>query len=142
MKQSKEVRNAQTEKNHAQGKPNIDVIIKNLKPTKLSAFISELDISTDTIVAKVRLVTNNATRRIWVYWGDLESDEISVYPGICLAHSPEFGLPISLPNRTYEIFHVYDEPKDCRTFKKNVKVRIQDHSGRIDQSSQTITLTA
>ena len=100
-----------------------------------------MEISIDNIVAKVKFVTNNATRRIWVYWGDFESDEISVYPGISLAHSPEFGLPNSLPNRTHEIFHVYDEPKDYRTFKKNITVRIQDHTGRIDQSSTTITLT-
>ena len=101
MKQEKQVRTLQTKKLHTQREKNQDEIVKNLKPTKISDFISELEITTENIMAKVWLATNNATKRIWVYWGDLESDEIFVYPEISLAHSPEFGLPNSLSTRTY-----------------------------------------
>ena len=140
MKQQKQVRNVLTEQILAQDINNRGETIKSLKPPKLNDFISELDITTDCVVAKLMLVTNNSTRRVFVYWGDLESDVISIYTRISLTQSPEFGLSISSPDKTYNIFHVYDEPEDRRTFERHVTISIQDHTGNIDQTSISITI--
>lgn len=116
--------------------------VRVLKARKLSHFITESEITTDSIVAKVRIVTGDSTRRIFIDWGDLKSDVISIRPGLNIDLAPVFGTPNPLPNGTYEIFHAYDEPEEKQAFERNVTIRIQDHSGNIDQQSKTITLTA
>lgn len=111
-----------------------------LKPRKLSNLFSELDITTDSVVAKVRIVTEKSTRRIYVDWGDLESDTLTILPGVNTNLS-ETGGPDPLPDGTYEIFHAYQEPENRQSFERHVTVRIEDNSGSIDQRSKTITLT-
>ncbi|MCW5516913.1 hypothetical protein [Muriicola sp. Z0-33] len=115
--------------------------IERLKPRKLHNFFSDLAITTDSVVAKVRIVTNDSTRRISVDWGDLEADTLTIRPGINIDLSPVFGEPNPLPDGTYELFHAYQEPEDRREFERHVTVRIEDGAGNVDQRSQTITLT-
>ena len=115
--------------------------IERLKPRILHNFFSELDITTDSVVAKVRIVTNDATRRISIDWGDLEADNLMIRPGINLDLSPVFGEPNPLPDGTYELFHAYQEQEDRGEFERHVTVRIEDSAGNVDQRSQTITLT-
>ncbi|MBD1262661.1 hypothetical protein HZY62_18840 [Maribacter polysiphoniae] len=136
-----QVRNLEWGKSQQKGGQDWDDVFKSHRTTGLSDFNLEFKISTDTIVAKVSFIANKSTRRIWIFWGDFESDKISVYHGQNFTHSPEFGLPDSVPKRTYEIFHVYDESMACQKFQKNITVRIQDHTGRISQYSKTIDLT-
>ena len=67
--------------------------IKRLKPRKLHNFFTDLEVTSDSVVAKVRIVTNDATRRIVVDWGDLDSDILTIRPGINIDLSPVFGEP-------------------------------------------------
>ncbi|MBD0780028.1 hypothetical protein HPE56_19690 [Maribacter sp. ANRC-HE7] len=133
-----QVRNLELGKSQQKGYQDRDDAFKSHKTTGLSDFNLEFKITTDTMVAKVSFMANKSTKMIWVFWGDLESDKISVYPGLNLTHSPEYGLLDSVPNRTYELLHVYDDPKNPDEFKKSITVRIQEHSGRISQFSKTI----
>ena len=115
--------------------------IKRLKARKLHNFFSELEITSDSVVAKVRIVTNDATRRITIDWGDLDADTLTIRPGINLELSPVFGEPNPLPDGTYELFHAYQEPEDRQAFERHITVRIEDSEGKVDQRSQTLTLT-
>ena len=121
--------------------PNIFGTIERLKPRKLHNFFTDLTITTDSVVAKVRIVTNDATRLISVDWGDLQADTLTIRPGINLDLSPVFGEPNPLPDGTYELFHAYEEQEDRGEFERHVTVRIEDSAGNVDQRSQTITLT-
>lgn len=114
--------------------------IKVLKPRKLSNLFSEVDITTDSVVAKLNIITNKATRRIYVDWGDLESDTLTILPGVNTNLSITPGESDPLPDGTYEIFHAYQEPENRQSFERHVTVRIEDNSGNIDQRSKTITL--
>ena len=72
MKEQKQVGNILTELIHAQDINNLHETNKILKVSKLRGYISELKITTESVVAKVSFVTNKAIRRVVVIWGDLE----------------------------------------------------------------------
>ncbi|MRX63737.1 hypothetical protein [Maribacter luteus] len=109
--------------------------------SEVSDFSLEIDVTTYITVVKVRLAEIESARRLWISWGDFETDRISFNHEINYTDSPELGLPISLPKRRYEALHVYDKPKDSSEFEKNITVRIQDHSGSIRQCSKTINIS-
>lgn len=119
----------------------MDGAVKVLKPRKFVSFLSDLEITSDSVVVKVRLVTDNSTRRIFIDWGDLETDVVSFPPGLNVDFSPVLGTPNPLPDGTYEIFHAYESPEEKVAFERHITLRIQDHSGSIDQRSTTMTLT-
>ncbi|MDE3743490.1 hypothetical protein [Maribacter polysaccharolyticus] len=122
---------------------SLEELLKIMNRTRRRTdFYQEFEITTDHSVAKVRYVAKVTTKSIWIFWGDFESDKLSVYDETDFSHSPEFGLPEVPAHRTYSLCHVYDVPKDCREFKKLVTVRILDHSGRIHQFSRTIHLSS
>lgn len=129
------------EKGQSKDHQSLAEVFKIISRTKPLAYRPEVEITTDHMVAKVRYVATRSTKAIWIFWGDFESDKISVYNKLDLTHSPEFGIRERPSHSTYTLFHVYDVPKGGREFKKHVSVRIQDHSGRTHHFSKTINLT-
>lgn len=120
---------------------SFDSVVKVLEPKKFVNFLSDLEITSDSVVVKVRMVTKKSVRRIFIDWGDLESDVISILPGLNLDLAPALNGTNPLPDGTYEVFHAYQSPEEKIAFEKHITLRIQDNTGTIDQRSTTITLT-
>lgn len=119
---------------------SLDGAVKVLGPRKSVNFLADLEITSDSVVVKVRMVTNNSTRRIAIDWGDLKSDVLSFLPGTNLELSPVADNADPLPDGTYEIFHAYEAPEEKVAFDRHITLRIQDNSRNIDQRSTTVTL--
>jgi hypothetical protein len=119
----------------------IESVIKVLKPKKFVNFLTDLEITTDSVVVKVKFVTKKSTRRVFIDWGDLESDVISILPGLNLDLAPPLNGTNPLPDGTYEVFHAYQTTEEKVAFDRHITLRIQDNSGNIDQKSTTVTLT-
>lgn len=114
--------------------------VETLEKRKFHDFFTSLEITSDSVVAKVRIVTNEKTRRILIDWGDLESDSIRVVPGVKFDLSAIDAQSNPLPDGTYEIFHAYEMPEERNTFERHITIRIEDGKGRVDQRSETIIL--
>lgn len=119
--------------------------IKPYPPKNIAHSVSSFEITTDSIVAKATVVTDTATKRISIDWGDGQNDTIYLVPGrpfnierFTAAVSPPL---VRLPEGTYEIFHAYDEPEDRRTFVKTVFLNVADEDGGNDIRLKEITLT-
>lgn len=125
---------------HSIGRPNNNSQIEVLDVFELTPFISDLDITTDSVVAKVHFQTDADTRQVQIDWGDLQADRIRVRPGSNVALSP-VNNPNPLPDGTYEIFHAYELEDGYNPFQRHISLRIMDSSGAIDIRSTTVTIT-
>lgn len=103
------------------------------------ARIVDFSVGTESVVATATVVTDDATRRIEVDWGDGEEDVINHRPGF-LVRNGDFRDD-SLPEGTYQLYHAYDGPEDGRSFEHTVLVRVDDVDGGVDFAVRRITLS-
>lgn len=105
-----------------------------------AARIVDFSITTDSVVATATVITDEATRRVEIDWGDGEEDVVNHRPGT-LVRDPSGMIDDPLPEGTYELYHAYDAPEDGLPFERTVLLRVDDVDGGVDFEIQQVRLT-
>lgn len=92
-------------------------------------------VTTDSVVATATVITDTASSRIIISWGDGDADVLRLPPG-----SLNLGQAITnpLPKGTYQFTHVYAESEDRMPFEETVELFSDDSA---DTRLDVITLT-
>lgn len=99
-----------------------------LKPVLLPAIsdlISEMSVSTDSVVATITIKLKSGTKQLRVDWGDNKSTLIRLDR---IANLPNSGLFTILGDGWFEIRHVYEPPADGSSFITTLLVKASSNS--------------
>lgn len=113
----------------------LEVSLDPVATNTIHANIVDFSVTTDSVVATATVVTDDTMRRIFVDWGDGNTDVLNIRPDL-----PTFNQH-DLPAGTYQLSHAYEEPEDRNPFDALVLVRVEDNSGGVDFRVRDITLT-
>jgi hypothetical protein len=116
---------------------NIHGAVRRVDPRPVHHSLDEFEVTTDSVVAKVRVATTQSTRRVFIDWGDDTNDSLWTLPGrLPVRHGPAEPLP----QGTFEFFHAYALPEDRWPFDRTLLLHVESVGGSDDIRLKTVHL--
>lgn len=114
--------------------------IKPLEDNPPAAKIVDFSVTTDSVVATATIVTDDATQRFKVLWGDGDEDVINHQPGSLVSDFPAHNED-PLPEGTYKLYHVYDDFESYESNAFSVVLQVDDVNGSFNFEFRNIIIT-
>lgn len=111
--------------------------VRAVSPRPVANSLAEFDVTSDSVVVKVRVRTTQGARRIFIDWGDDQNDTLWILPG---RPEPIVSLGEPLPEGVFEFYHAYELPPDSRPFEQTLLLHVENTDGTDDLRLKTVRL--